>query len=89
MRPQTFVDYRCIRKLHLRNVWNVCLLAAEASAAGIVEPAKLEIIHEPNLGLTSRSDVDLNGVKIDEAVAEGDGCKRAVGERRASEEPTS
>ena len=67
----------------------MCLLAAEASAAGIVEPAKLEIIHEPHLGLTSNSDVDLNGVKIDEVVPEGDGCKRAVGERRASEEPTS
>jgi hypothetical protein len=67
----------------------MCLLAAEASAAGIVEPAKLEIIHEPNLRLTCNSDVDLNGVKIDEAVTEGNGCKRAVGEPRASEEPTS
>ena len=57
--------------------------AAKAGLARVVEPAQTEVVHPPDLWLVSDSDVDADGVKVLEAIVEGNRCESAVCESRA------
>jgi hypothetical protein len=59
-------------------------LTAEAGGAGVVIPAQAEIIHPPNLGGGSDSDIDANRVEVSEAAVEVHRGKRTVIESWAS-----
>lgn len=55
---------------------------AETGLARIVVPAETEVVHPPDLWLVSDSDVDADGVKVLEAIVEGNRCESAVCESR-------
>jgi hypothetical protein len=57
--------------------------AAKAGLARVVEPAQTQVVHPPDLGLVSDSDVDADGVEVLEAIVEGNRCESAVCESRA------
>lgn len=57
--------------------------AAEASLAGVVEPAQAQVVHPPDLRLGSDGDVDADGVQIAEAVVQCDWDQGAIGKRGA------
>jgi hypothetical protein len=61
---------------------NVRTLAAEALLARVVSPAHMKIVHPPKLWLSSNIDVNVEDIKVLEALTEGDGDEIAIIESR-------
>jgi hypothetical protein len=56
----------------------MCRFAAQAGAAGVVEPAQLEVVHPPAKRDSASSGLDLDGAEINKRMIKNDWFKAAI-----------